>query len=62
MPMELSMDKLSIYVPQEKRAQQPIERLQKLAKKQDRSVNYLVVQALIEYVERQERSEVRSKI
>ena len=58
----MPMDKLSIYVPQEKRAHLPIERLQKLAKKQDRSVNYLVVQALIEYLERQEKAEMRSKI
>jgi len=49
------MDKLSIYVPQEKRQYQPIERLTKLAKKRDRSVNYLVVQAILEYVEREEK-------
>lgn len=55
----MPMEKLSIYVPQEKRQQQPIERLTKLAKKQDRSVNYLVVQAIIEYVDRQERAEAR---
>ena len=51
------MDKLSIYVPQEKRQHQPIERLTKLAKKRDRSVNYLVVQAILEYVEREEKKD-----
>jgi predicted transcriptional regulator len=50
------MDKLSIYVPQEKRQHQPIERLTKLARKRDRSVNYLVVQAILDYVEREEKS------
>ena len=56
----MPMDKLSIYVPQEKRQYQPIERLTKLAKKRDRSVNYLVVQAIVEYVDRQERADTRS--
>lgn len=46
------MDKLSIYVPQEKRQQAPIERLTKLARNRDRSVNYLVVQAILDFVER----------
>jgi predicted transcriptional regulator len=50
-------DKLAFYVPQSKREQKPIERLIKLAKKQDRSVNYLVIQAILEYVEREERKE-----
>lgn len=57
----MAMDKLSIYVPQGKRGKEPIERLMKMAKKQDRSVNYLVVQAIVEYVERQERAEARSQ-
>jgi len=48
------MDKLSIYVPQEKRQQAPIERLTKLARDRDRSVNYLVVQAILDFVEREE--------
>jgi len=49
------MDKLSIYVPQKYRDKQPIERLTKLAKKRDRSVNYLVVQAILEFVEREKK-------
>lgn len=53
----MPMDKLSIYVPQDKREQQPIERLTKLAKKRDRSVNYLVVQAILDYVEREEKKD-----
>ena len=55
----MPMDKLSIYVPQEKRQSQPIERLSKLAKKADRSVNYLVVQAILEFVDRQEKTDAR---
>lgn len=51
------MDKLSIYVPQDKRENQPLERLHKLAKARDRSVNYLVVQAVLDFVERQEQQD-----
>jgi len=48
------LDKLSIYIPQEKRDQQPLERLHQLAQDRDRSVNYLACQALAEFVEREE--------
>lgn len=48
-------DKLSIYIPQDKLQEKPIERLMKLAKERDRSVNYLVVQAILEYLEREEK-------
>ena len=51
------MDKLSIYVPQDKRESDPIERLNKLAKERDRSVNYLVVKALEAFVEREEKKD-----
>jgi predicted transcriptional regulator len=49
-------DKLSIYIPQEKLKEQPIQRLMKLAKEQDRSVNYLVVQAIMEFLKREEKA------
>lgn len=52
-------DKLSIYIPQEKRKEKPVERLIQLAKRKDRSVNYLVVQAILEFVEREERKKDR---
>ncbi|MCK5827104.1 hypothetical protein KAH43_01160 [Candidatus Bipolaricaulota bacterium] len=48
------LDKMSIYVPQGKIAKQPVERLIKLGKKRDRSVNYLVVEAILEYLNREE--------
>jgi transcriptional regulator with XRE-family HTH domain len=41
-------DKLSIYIPQSKMAQKPVERLMKLSEKKDRSINYLVVEAILE--------------
>jgi hypothetical protein len=49
------LDKISIYVPKNKMEQRPVERLMKLAEMKDRSVNYLVVEAIIEYLEREER-------
>jgi len=48
------LDKISIYVPKSKLAEKPVERLIKLAEAKDRSVNYLVVEAILEYIARQE--------
>lgn len=47
-------DKLSIYIPQSKLEQNPVERLIELGDKRDRSVNYLVVEAIIDYLKREE--------
>lgn len=47
-------DKLSIYIPQSKLDQNPVERLINLGEKRDRSVNYLVVEAIIDYLKREE--------
>ena len=49
------LDKLSIYIPQSKIEQKPVERLIALGKKGDRSVNYLVVNAILEYLDREEK-------
>ena len=49
------LDKLSIYIPQTKLKQRPVERLVKLGEKMDRSINYLVVNAIIEYLDREEQ-------
>jgi len=54
MPRKQILDKLSIYVPQKKMEDRPVERLLKLAEKRDRSVNYLVVDAILEYLKREE--------
>jgi len=55
MPDKTIMDKLSIYIPQKQMAEKPVERLMKLGAKRDRSINYLVVQAIIEYLAREEK-------
>ena len=48
-------DKLSVYIPQTKADQQPVERLIRLGEKKDRSINYLVVEAILEYLKREEK-------
>ena len=50
------LDKLSIYIPQKKMEERPVERLIRLGEKRDRSINYLVVDAIIQYLEREEKS------
>ncbi|MFA6436665.1 MAG: hypothetical protein WC242_00915 [Candidatus Paceibacterota bacterium] len=47
-------ENLSIYIPKSKMDLKPVERLMKLGKKRDRSVNYLVVEAILQYLEREE--------
>ena len=49
------LDKLSIYIPQKKLAMRPVERLMALGDKRDRSVNYLVVEAIVQYLNREEK-------
>jgi predicted transcriptional regulator len=49
------LDKISIYVPKSKLENRPVERLIKLAETKDRSVNYLVVEAILEYLEREDK-------
>lgn len=49
------LDKLSIYIPQKQQAETPVERLIKLGKWRDRSSYYLVVQAIMEYLKREEK-------
>jgi len=55
MPQKKIMDKLSIYIPQSKLEEKPVERLMKLGEKRDRSVNYLVVDAIVQYLDREEK-------
>ncbi len=49
-----TLDKVSIYVPKNKIALRPIERLAKLAEEEDRSVSYLAVEAILDYLEQEE--------
>jgi len=49
------LDKLSVYIPQKKMEEKPVERLIKLGNKRERSINYLVVDAIMEYLNREEK-------
>ena len=49
------LDMLSAYVPQDNTAERPVERLIKLGEERDRSVNYLVTDAILQYVDRKEK-------
>ena len=48
------VDKISVYIPARKLAEKPVERLIELGEQHDRSVNYLVVEAIMQYLEREE--------
>lgn len=52
---EQDFTRISIYVPKEKHKEKPLERLYKLGQERDRSLNYMIVQAVLEYVKREER-------
>jgi len=45
---------LSIYIPKGKANQRLIKRLRNLAKETDRSMNYLIVEAILQYLDRRE--------
>ena len=49
------LDRLSIYIPQKKMEEKPVERLMGLGNKKDRSINYMVVEAILEYLNREEK-------
>ena len=53
MASKMNLDKLSIYIPQKKMEEKPVERLIRLGNKKDRSINYMVVEAILEYLERE---------
>lgn len=55
MPKKELLNKMSLYVPDSKKDEKPVERLIKLGEKRDRSVNYLAVEAILEYLKREER-------
>ena len=52
--LKQTLDKISVYVPNNKKDLRPISRLAKLAEENDRSVSYLAVEAILEYLERAE--------
>ena len=49
------LDKLSIYIPQKQLTEKLVERLIELGEKMARSVNYLVVKAILEFLRRVNR-------
>jgi predicted transcriptional regulator len=49
------LNKLSIYIPQKKMEEKPVERLIRLGNKKDRSINYMVVEAILGYLRREEK-------
>ena len=53
MPLNRSAQTISLYVPEKAQKQRVIERLTKLGEKRDRSVNYLVVEAILQYLDHQ---------
>jgi predicted transcriptional regulator len=56
MPVKDSVKMLSIYIPKTKLDRDPIARLERLAKERDRSVNYLVVEAILEYLDQEAKN------
>ena len=55
--LQQRLHKMSIRVSNKKTQHRPVERLIALAEKFDCSVNYLVVEAILEYLEREEKKE-----
>ena len=49
---ERPQGRVSIYIPQSKQDRRPIERLGELAKTRGLSVSHLIVEAVLEYLER----------
>ncbi len=45
---------ISVYVPEKAQQLKVVERLHTLGKERDRSLNYLVVEAIIQYLDREE--------
>lgn len=47
--------RISIYVPKPRQADKPIERLMKLGMQRDRTLNYMMIEALLDYVNCEEK-------
>jgi predicted transcriptional regulator len=46
--------KINVYIPDLNTENEPIERLIELGQKRDRSINYLVVEAILQYLDQEE--------
>ena len=51
---QVNLDKLTVYIPERLRGEHLIERVMAIAEKEERSINYLMVCALREFVNREE--------
>jgi ribosomal protein S15P/S13E len=51
-----TFDKVSIHIPDNKKDLRPLERLRDLGSKRDRSVSYLGVEAILQYLSKEERT------
>ncbi len=49
------LDRLAIQFPVEKLEERPVERLIHIGKLRDRSINYLAVEAIFDYLNREEK-------
>lgn len=49
--------KLSLYIPPSKGGIEVLTKLRKLARAKDRSVNYMVVEAILQYLKREEKKQ-----
>lgn len=54
--MANNSNKLSVYIPEDKKGKNLIKRLESLANERDRSINYLLVQAIERYLEEEEET------
>ncbi|MFC2099914.1 hypothetical protein ACFLSF_03695 [Candidatus Bipolaricaulota bacterium] len=52
---------LSIYIPRRKAEERLWERLSRLGEERDRSVNYLVIEAISEYLDRAEKKDQKKR-
>jgi len=53
MPDRTRKSTISLYLPQKAQALDVLERLQRLGEKRDRSLNYLIVEAILQYLDQE---------
>lgn len=53
--------RISIYVPKNKQGEEPLKRLHRLGEQRDRSLNYMIIAAIVDYVEREEAKNKKRK-
>ena len=52
--VQRDFNRISIYVPKDKHKEKPLERLYELGKKRDRSLNYMIIQAILDFLKKEE--------